>query len=150
MSYERFVKNGLVKKLKPDFRQIAAQLKRTRKDLTTAGSAAKFDPTWAFTITYHAMIRASRALMYAKSYLPTSLRSHKTIIEFAKLILGEEYQHLVNRFNRMRRRHHDFIYDSINNISPHEVKASIETARKLIDEITARIREENPQAELFK
>lgn len=149
MNYEIFIKNRLVKKSKPDFKQIAVQLKRARKDLATAESVAKVDPTWAFAIAYHAMIRASRALMYAKGYLPTSLKSHKTIVEFTRLILGDEYQHLVNRFNRMRRRRHDFIYDSVNNVSPHEVRSSVETARKLIDKITAFIGEENPQAELF-
>jgi len=37
------------------------------------------------------MIRAGRALMYSKGYLPTTKRSHKTIIEFTKLLLGHEY-----------------------------------------------------------
>lgn len=150
MSYGRFLRDRLVKKVKPDFRQITAQLRRARKDLATAASVANVDPTWSYTIVYHAMIRAGRALMYAKGYLPTATRSHKTIVEFTGRVLGEEYEHLVSRFNRMRRRRHDFIYDSVNNISGHEVKSSIETAVELIKTITAYINKENPQAELFR
>jgi len=37
------------------------------------------------------MVRAGKALMYSKGYLPTAKDSHKTIIEFTKLVLGEQY-----------------------------------------------------------
>ncbi len=149
MIYERFLKDHLIKRQIPDFKQISAQLKRTRKDIDTAESVLTKDPTWAFAITYHAMIRAGKALMYAKGYLPTVQRSHKTIVEFTKLTLGDEYEALIKRFNRMRRQRHDFIYDSVNNISVQEVRSAIDTAAKLMNEITKRIREENPQVELL-
>lgn len=150
MSYERFLRDNLVKKQKPDFKQIAAQLKRANRDIETAEAVMLVDLTWAYTITYHAMIRASRALMFAKGYLPTAKRTHKTIIEFTKLLMGDEYDNLIRRFNRMRRQRHDFIYDSINDITNQEVKSSIETAKKLIKEITNLVAKENPQKELFR
>ena len=87
--------------------------------------------------------------MYVKGYLPTAKRSHKTIIEFMRLILGDEYANLIARFNRMRRRRHDFIYDSVNNITTNEVKSAIRTAKKLIDEINKIIIKEHPQKDLF-
>jgi uncharacterized protein (UPF0332 family) len=149
MSYKRFLKDKLIKKQRSDFKQISAQLKRANKDLRTAESMLSVDPTWAFTIIYHAMIRASRALMFAKGYLPTAKRSHKTIIEFTRLILGNEYGNLVGRFNRMRRKRHDFIYDSVNNITTNEVKSTIKIARKLINEINDIIIKEHPQKNLF-
>ena len=150
MNYERFLKNNLVRKVKPDFKQIAAQIKRAKRDLRTAESVISSDRTWAFAITYHAMMRVSKALMYSKGYLPTAKRSHKTIIEFTKIILGGEYDDLLRWFNRMRRRRHDFIYDAINNISERDAKSSIITAEKLIDEIVKEIVEANPQHDLFK
>lgn len=149
VNYERFIRDNLVKRQKPDFKQIAAQLKRANKDIKTAEAVMMVDLTWAFTITYHAMIRAGKALMFAEGYLPTAKRSHKTIIEFTKLILGDEYDNLISRFNRMRRQRHNFIYDSINNITLHEVKSSIETAKKLLTEIINLVIKENPQKELF-
>ena len=149
MIYEKFLKDNLIKKEKPDFKQIAYQLKRSQKDLTTAEANLSIDLTWAFAIAYHAMMRASKALMYSKGYLPTAKRSHKTIVELTKLILGNEYESIIGRFSRMRRRRHDFIYDSKNHITPHEAKSSIDTAKKLIEEIIILVKKENPEKNLF-
>lgn len=95
------------------------------------------------------MIRAGRALMYSKGYLPTVRRSHKTIVEFTQMILGGEYKGLTGRFNRMRRRRHDFIYDSINHMTYQEVKISLKAAKNLIDRIIKQVKHENPQKDLF-
>lgn len=149
MIYEKFLKDNLIKKEKPDFKQIECQIKRANKDLKTAEANLPIDLTWAFAIAYHAMMRASKALIYSKGYLPTAKKSHKTIVELTKLILGNEYENLIGHFSRMRRRRHDFIYDSKNHITPHEAKTSIETAKKLIDEIVTLVRSENPEKDLF-
>ena len=150
MNYEEFLKDNLIKKQNPDFKQIERQLKRAQKDLKTAESNLSIDLTWAFTIAYHAMIRSGRALIYSKGYLPTTKNSHKTIIEFTKLILGTEFENLLGHFNRMRRRRHEFIYDSVNHITFPEAKSSIDTARKLIEKIIALEKKENPEKELFR
>lgn len=149
MVYEKFLKDNLIKKEKPDFKQVAYQLNRAKKDLMTAEANLTIDLTWSFAIAYHAMMRASKALMYSKGYLPTAKRSHKTIVELTKFILGDEYDVIINRFSRMRRRRHDFIYDSKNHITAHEAKSSIDTAKKLIEEIIALVKKENPETELF-
>jgi len=149
MMYEKFLKDNLIKREKPDFKQIVYQLKRAQKDLKTAEANMPIDLTWAFAIAYHAMMRASKALMYSKGYLPTAKRSHKTIVELTKLILGNEYADIINRFSRMRRRRHGFIYDSKNHITTHEAKGSIETAKKLIDEIVVLVKMENPDKDLI-
>jgi len=149
MIYEKFLKDNLIKKEIPDFKQIVCQIKRANKDLKTAEANLSIDLTWAFAIAYHAMMRASKALIYSKGYLPTAKKSHKTIVELTKLILGNEYEKLIAHFSRMRRRRHDFIYDSKNHITPHEAKTSIETAKKLIEEIILLVRRENPEKELF-
>jgi uncharacterized protein (UPF0332 family) len=149
MTYERFLRNNLIKRQKPDFKQISLQLQRALKDLKTAEANLKIDLTWSSTIAYHAMIRAGRALMYSKGYLPTTKRSHKTIIEITKLILSHEYDTLVSRFNRLRRKRHDFIYDSKNHITYSEAKSSLDTARKLISKIVDLVKQENPEKNLF-
>ena len=150
MSYEKFLKDKLIKKQSPDFKQIEYQLKRAQKDLKTAQVNLSIDLTWAFAIAYHAMMRASKALMYSKGYLPTAKKSHKTIVEFTKLIIGKEYENLINRFNRMRRQRHDFIYDSKNHITFHEAKLSIETAKKLIEGIITLVKKESPEKDSFR
>jgi len=87
--------------------------------------------------------------MYSKGYLPTTKGSHKTIVEFTKLMLGDEYQALTSKFNRMRRKRHDFIYDSKNYITHHEAKSSLETAEKLINKIIILVKQENPEKDMF-
>jgi len=150
MDCKSFLKDNLVKEIKPDFKQIEYQLKRAVKDLKTANSVMTTDLTWAFAIAYHATIRASKALMYSKGYLPTANKSHKTIVEFTKMILGEEYDSLMAHFNRMRRRRHEFIYDSKNHITLHEAKESIDTAKKLIEQISNLIAKESPEKDFFR
>ena len=139
MNYDKFIKNNLIKKVKPDFEQIKHQLKRAAQDLETAKANLKIDPTWTLTIAYHSMIRACRALMYSQGYLPTANQTHKTIIEFTKAILGEEYQDLWAKFNRLRRRRHNFIYDSKNHVNNEEALSALETAKKLIVKIKVMI-----------
>lgn len=141
MNYERYIKNNLIKKVKPDFDQIEHQIKRAGQDLQTAQANLKIDVTWALTIAYHAMIRACRALIYAQGYLPTANQSHKTVVELAGMILGKEYDDLISKLNRLRRRRHNFIYDSQNHVNAEEANLALETARKLIVKIKASIKE---------
>jgi uncharacterized protein (UPF0332 family) len=148
MSYEKFLENKLIKKIEPDFKQIAVQIRRARKDLRTAEKVMASDRTWSFTITYHAMVRAGKALMYAHGYLPTATRSHKTVVDFTGIVLGDEFDDLFRRFNRMRRRRHDFIYDALNNISETEVKSSIKAAKRFIDRTVQLIAEIHPELRL--
>jgi uncharacterized protein (UPF0332 family) len=149
MSYEKFLRDKLVKKQNPDFKQISYQLQRAIKDLKTAEANLKIDLTWSLAIAYHAMIRAGKALMYSKGYLPTTKRSHKTIVEFTKLILGHEYDSLVSRFNRLRRKRHDFIYDSKNHITDSEAKSSLVIAKRLVDKIVDMVKKKNTEKNLF-
>jgi len=150
MTYRKFIQDNLIKKQKPDFNQISQQIRRSLRDLDTAKANLRIDLTWSYTISYHAMIRAGRALMFSKGYLPTMKNSHKTIVEFTRMILGDKYKDITSSFNRMRRRRHDFIYDSKNHITNKEASSSIEAAEKLINEIKSLINKDNPQKEFFE
>ena len=145
MPYGQFIRDNLAKPVKPDFKQITQQLKRAEKDLKTADAIAGDDLTWAYTIAYHAMLRAGRALMFSHGVLPTTRNTHKTIVEFTKVVLGSKFENLVARFGRMRRERHDFIYDSQNGFTARDVDSAITIARKLICEIVAEVKKLNPQ-----
>lgn len=149
MSFEKFLKANLVKRQKPDFRQISFQLRRSARDLKTAEANLEIDPTWALTIAYHAMIRAGRALIFSKGFLPTSKNTHKTIVEITGILLGREYETLVSKFNRLRRKRHDFIYDSKNHTTHSEAESSLETGRQLIAKIVDLVKEEDPEKHLL-
>lgn len=147
MSYKRLLWDKLIKKARPDFKQIENQIKRAQKDLNTSEANLSIDLSWALTIAYHAMIRAGRALIYSQGYLPTARQTHKTIVKVTSLILGKEYTDLIARFNRLRRKRHVFIYDSVNHTTVQEAKSAIKVAKKLVDESIFLIKSQNPQKE---
>jgi len=152
MSLERMLKENLIKRQKPDFKQIEKQLNRSEKDIETAKKNLKFDTTWAITIAYHSMIRAARALMFSNGFLPTTKNTHKTIVDFTNLVLGSEpeYNNLINKFNRLRKQRHNFIYESENGFTEEEAESTLKTAKSLLKKIKDLIKTENPQIELFK
>ena len=149
MNLEDLLKNNLIKKVNPDFKQINLQIIRAKKDLETAKSLMAKDLTWALTIIYHSMLRISRAMMYSKGFLPTIKNTHKTIVEFTKYTLGTDFYNLINRFDRLRRQRHNFIYESENNITLSEVNRATELAEELFIKIEGIIVKENPQKNLF-
>lgn len=149
MNLEDLLKNNLIKKVNPDFKQINLQIVRAKKDLETAKSLMTKDLTWALTIIYHSMLRISRAMMYSKGFLPTTKNTHKTIVEFTKYTLGTDFYNLINRFDRLRRLRHNFIYESENNITLSEVNRATELAEELFIKIEEIIIKENPQKNLF-
>jgi len=56
---------------------------------------------------------------------------------------------LVTRFNRMRVKRHDFIYQPERPIQKTETARSIESAEQFIAEISRRIGKRSPQKRLF-
>lgn len=139
MSLPRLESQGLIEKVKYDDKQVQANLLRARRDLLTSRATLKIDEEWAYAIAYHAMLRAGRALMFTSGYRPRGKDQHKTVVEFCAEILGKDFQDLTGRFNRMRAKRHDFIYEPERPIPKTEATQSLESAERFVREITARI-----------
>jgi uncharacterized protein (UPF0332 family) len=73
--------------------------------------------------------------MLYHEYRPAGKDQHSTVGEFCSTVLGEQYRTLVNKFPRMRRKRHKFIYEIEGVISRTEAKQSIDSAKKLIEGI---------------
>ena len=129
--------------------QIKSNLNRAQRDLRTAKANLKIDEEWAYTIAYHAMLRAGRAFMFASGYRPRGKDQHKTVVEFCSESLGIDFQHLTTRFNRMRLKRHDFIYEPERPIPRTEAVKSLESAGQFVQEITRRIEKLNPPKRLI-
>ena len=149
MSLKRLESQGFIEKVKYSDKQIVSNITRARKDLITAKANIEIDEEWAYTISYHAMLRAGRALMFSLDYRPKGKNQHKTVVDFCAEILGEDFKNLTERFNRMRIKRHDFIYEPERPISKTEVTKSLESAEKFVKEIMDRIQKANPQKKLF-
>ncbi len=142
---ESYLKKGLLKQQRVNFKQIEKQMARAGKDLETAQSVLIKDPEWAATIAYHAMLRTGRALLFSKGYLPADGSQHKTVVELTQHLLGKEYSTLVARFEKMRRKRNIFFYESDPFGTLTEAENALKAASQLVQIIQERIREENPQ-----
>jgi len=140
---------GQIEKANFSGAQITSNLNRAQRDLITAKANLKIDEEWAYTIAYHAMLRAGRALMFAFGYRPRGKDQHKTVVEFCSESLGQDFQHLTTRFNRMRLKRHDFIYEPERPIPKTEALKSLESAEQFVQEIIKRIEKMNPQKRLI-
>ena len=149
MSLKRLESQGLIEKIHFNDKQIVSNIKRAGKDLITAKANIEIDEEWAYTIAYHAMLRAGRALMFSMGYRPKGKDQHKTVVFFCEEVLGEDFRNLTERFNRMRIRRHDFIYEPERPIPRTEVTKSLKNAEKFVKEIMDKIQKANPQKGLF-
>jgi len=149
MSFKRLESQGLIEKIHYSDQQITANITRAGKDLMTAKANVEIDEEWAYTISYHAMLRAGRALMFSMGYRPRGKDQHKTVVDFCAETLGEDFRNLTERFNRMRIKRHDFIYEPERPIPKSEVIKSLESAEKFVKKIIDKIKESNPQRKLF-
>lgn len=143
--FQTYLRQGLLKKQKPNFEQIQRQIQRSRKDLDTARHTLEYDPEWAATIAYQAMLRGGRALLFSNGYLPSDGAQHKTVVELTGIILGSEYEALILQFNRFRKNRNLFFYDSMDTANMEEAKKALEISGQLLDQIKKHIEKMNPQ-----
>lgn len=145
MPFEAFLKKGLLKQQRINFKQIEKQIIRAKKDLKTAQTVLNEDPEWGATIAYHAMLRAGRALLFSKGYLPADGAQHRTVVELTHKLLGKDYSLLIQKFEKMRRRRNIFFYESDPFGTSTEAENALKTASQLIHIIEEMIQKENPQ-----
>jgi uncharacterized protein (UPF0332 family) len=146
--FNEYVKRGLLKKRRANFKQIEKQLIRALKDLSTFKTLVCDDPEWASTVAYQAMLRSGRALIYAYGYLPSDGQQHKTVVEVTGIILGKKFNGIVSQFNKLRKKRNIFFYDSLDTSNIAEAKKAGKTAKQLINAIHKKIIEINPQISL--
>ena len=128
---------------------MKANLKRARRDLATSKANLNIDEEWAYTIAYHAMLRAGRAWMFASGYRVKGKDQHKTVVDFCAETLGEQFELLTIRFNRMLVKRHDFICEPERPIPKTEAKQSIESAEQFVNKIFRRLEGLIGQKQLF-
>jgi uncharacterized protein (UPF0332 family) len=145
MAYEELRERGLVEEIRPDFRQVSILLARALKDLSTARANVDIDKEWAYTIAYHGMVRAAKALVMAEGWRPRGRDQARTIVMLVGELMGEEGRALVNGFDRMRRKRQDFMEEPQTPIPRYEVEGALKDAAALIERLVDLAREKNPQ-----
>jgi uncharacterized protein (UPF0332 family) len=146
MDLRRLETLGLIEKVSPDRKQVLSQLGRARRDLLTSNANLPIDEEWAYTIAYHAMLRAGRALLLAHGYRAKGKDQHRTVVDFSAVKLGPEFSRLAARFNQMRMKRHAFIYEAMKPVSRTEAEKSLKSAAEFVSEIARRVEKLNEKS----
>jgi hypothetical protein len=95
LNLQRLENLGLIEKARFNPNQVKSNLKRARRDPATSKANLNIDEEWAYTIAYHAMLRAGRVWMFASGYRAKGKDQHKTVVDFCAETLGGDFEHLI-------------------------------------------------------
>ena len=142
---KEYTKRELIKKQDKNLKAVENLISRAYKEIKVAEANIKIDEGIAFTVAYTVMLHAGRALMLFKGYRPHDGYQHKTVVDFASIVLGEHYKTLVQRFDKMRRKRNIFTYEVSILISEEDVKNGLKSATDFIKAVRDIIEKEDPQ-----
>ena len=145
---KKLEKAGKIRKLKAGFVQIEALLKEAVLDLEEAKKIAHLAERATYLLAYNAMLKAGRALMLLKGYVPDDGAQHKTVVEMTSAILGDLYRDLTENFETMRRKRNEMTYESGTLLSMSEAQKAFSDAIALVKKIFTEAKAQNPQLEL--
>jgi len=148
MQFDELENKGLIRRTKINFKQIYNFLSRSRQDLQTSKFNLSIDEAWSYAIAYHAMLRAGRSLMMSFGYRPLGKDQHATVVRFVSIVFGNEIKDLIHKFDRMRRKRHDFIYEPNRPIPRQEAEQAIADAEELVKQIWNVVKNKDPQKDL--
>jgi len=148
MQFDELENKGLIRRIKVNFKQAYNFLSRSRQDLQTSKSNLPIDEAWSYAIAYHAMLRAGRSLMMCFGYRPLGKDQHSTVVRFTSLVFGNEIKDLIHKFDRMRRKRHDFIYEPNKPIPRQEAEQALADAEELVRQIWLAVKNKDPQKNL--
>jgi len=94
-------------------------------------------------MAYMAMLKAGRALMLYKGYVPDDGAQHKTVVEFTAFTLGEKYRELTDHFESMRRKRNEMTYEAGGLLSKTEAVQSFSDAIELVNGILIEVESKN-------
>ena len=144
----RLEKAGKIRKQKAGFVQIEALLKEAILDLEEANKIAQLAERATYLLAYNAMLKAGRALMLMRGFVPDDGAQHKTVVEMTSAILGDQYRTLTDQFETMRRKRNEMTYEAGTLLSKSEAQGAFSDAITLMKKILAETKSQNPQLEL--
>ena len=144
----RLEKAGKIRKQKAGFVQVEALLKEAILDLEEANKIAQLAERATYLLAYNAMLKAGRALMLMRGFVPDDGAQHKTVVEMTSAILGDQYRTLTDQFETMRRKRNEMTYEAGTLLSKSEAKRAFSDAITLMKKILAETKSQNPQLEL--
>lgn len=141
-------KEGKIRKQKAGIVQVEALLKEAILDLGEAKKITQLASRATYLLAYMAMLKAGRALLLFKGYVPDDGAQHKTVVDVTSIILGDKYRNLTEQFETMRRKRNEITYEAGILLTKSEAEKAFLDAIALIKKILSEVKSQNPQLEL--
>jgi len=150
VDYQDLINKGFLKEDKIGFEQVNKTIIKAHKKIKSAEVLFKNDAEEdAYALAYEAMLLAGRALVFSRGLRPRVIGSHKTVVEFCKRIIGDNYDILIKKFDKMRKKRHYIIYEPASDVSCAEAQNAIKSAYEFLEKIKEEIESKNSQRKLF-
>lgn len=150
-----YIQKGYLKKENIGLDQIKSLIQSAEKDLhdakvlLDARKTLDISEERYYTAAYTSMLKLARAVLFLNALRPSDGQQHKTTIEVAGLILGEEFSKLISDFDKMRKKRNEFTYEPKYPISEAEAKKAVDSARDFFRKVKKYIGEIDSQLKLF-
>ncbi len=139
----------MLKKENIGLEQIKALVASAEKNLAAAKKNLTIDEETCYTMAYSAMLKIARALIFLKGFRPDDGQQHKTTVDVAARILGQEFNDLIDSFDQMRRKRNDFTYNPLAPVSKAEAGNALSNAENFFQKVKNFIVQKDPQGKLF-
>lgn len=145
---DRLVKEGKLRRQKAGITQVEALLKQAILDLQEAQKILPIVEQATYVMAYMAMLKAGRALLLNKGYVPDDGAQHRTVVEITSVLLGRQYRSITDQFETMRRKRNEMTYEPGVLVSKKESQKAFTDGIHLIKRILVEVKKDNPQLEL--
>ena len=143
---EEYAAKKLIKPEKIGLDQVVKVIRSAEKDLWVSERLLSIDEGHAYETAYAAMLHAGRAFVFVKGFRPTTHFQHKTVVGFASHFLGDKHKALLEKFDYMRKKRNNFIYEPWKvNISLTDAKGALASAREFVNIVKEEIKRGLPQ-----
>jgi hypothetical protein len=96
----------------PDPDALIEGLALAERDLEAAAATQDRFAPWAEAMLYEAGLRAARMIVMAAGYRISADRGHVTAIDAADALTDSRHHRVFVRLHRLRRRRHEFMYET--------------------------------------
>lgn len=140
---------GLLKPEKIGLDQVKALVLGAERNLKAAKKNLSIDEETTYVMAYSAMLKMARALIFLQGFRPDDGGQHKTTVEVAGKILGESFNDLINKFDKMRRKRNELSYDPLLPLSKIETENALKNAEEFFKKVKDFLINSDPQKKLF-
>lgn len=134
---------GRLRPQEPDRDALNETLELAQRDVEAAAANEDRFAPWAETMLYEEGLRAARAIVMAAGYRIAADRGHVTAIDAADALTSGRDHRIFGRLHRLRRRRHEYMYET----APEPGAQEIATARADVVKLIEIARERDRRAE---